>query len=156
MRFSQAKYGGSNDIMEQLHVLARGLLRRCPSCGQPHIFRQWLRMSDRCPRCGLHFEREEGYWTGAVAINTVVTELVFITMLATVVVWTWPNVPMIPVLVVAVGLNGGFPLLFYPISKTLWVAIDLVLHPLEEREQFEVVSLREARKRINIDQDNVS
>lgn len=107
-------------------------------------------MIDRCPQCGLHFEREEGYWTGAVAINTVVTELVFIAFLVAAVVWTWPDIPLAPVLAGALALNGLFPLFFYPVSKTLWVAIDLTLHPLEEREEHEVLSLRETKQRVNV------
>ena len=35
------------------------------------LFRHWFTMVADCPRCGLHFEREPGYWTGAVAINTI-------------------------------------------------------------------------------------
>ncbi len=134
--------------MSWKRTLLRGLTLHCPNCGQPRLFRHWLRMIDRCPQCGLHFEREEGYWTGAVAINTVVTEVIFVALLATVVIWTWPNVPMVPLLVAALVLNAVFPLFFYPISKTLWVAIDLSLHPLEEREQHEVTSLRDTRERM--------
>jgi Protein of unknown function (DUF983) len=106
-------------------------------------------MVDRCPQCGLYFEREEGYWTGAVAINLVVTELLFFACLAVAVIWTWPDVPLAPVLGGALALNGLFPLFFYPFSKTLWVAIDLTLHPLEEREEQEVSALRETKRRIN-------
>jgi hypothetical protein len=29
-------------------------------------------MRDHCPSCGLAFEREPGYWVGAVIINTIV------------------------------------------------------------------------------------
>lgn len=132
-------------------MLGRGLVRHCPNCGQGHLFRQWLRMSDRCPQCGLYFEREEGYWTGAVAINTVVTELIFIVVTAILVIWTWPDVPMVPILSAAIALNIIVPLIFYPISKTLWVAIDLMLHPLEEREQHEVASLRMTKQRHGTD-----
>ena len=32
-------------------------------------------MYERCPVCGWRYEREEGYWTGAIAINLVITEL---------------------------------------------------------------------------------
>ncbi len=140
-------------MKDELTMLGRGLVRRCPNCGQGHLFRQWLKMNDRCPQCGLYFEREEGYWTGAVAINTVFTELVFIAVTATFVIWTWPDVPMVPILAGAIALNIVFPLFFYPISKTLWVAIDLMLHPLEEREQFEVSSLRLTKQRAESDKE---
>ncbi len=137
--------------MDWRKILLRGLVLRCPNCGQGGLFRQWLRMDDRCPQCGLHFEREEGYWTGAVAINTVVTELVFFGILAVAVILTWPDPPLVPLLVGALLINVLFPLFFYPFSKTIWVAIDLCLHPLEEREQHEVASLRETKHRLNAD-----
>jgi hypothetical protein len=107
-------------------------------------------MVDRCPRCGLFFEREEGYWTGAVAINTIITELIFAIVLVVVIVWTWPDIPTKPLLIVALLLNGIFPLFFYPFSKTIWVAIDLILHPLEENELHEVTSLRQVRNRTEV------
>ena len=52
---------------------ARGLTRRCAVCGQGHLFVRWFTMVDRCPRCGLVFERIEGHWTGDLGINTVVS-----------------------------------------------------------------------------------
>jgi uncharacterized protein (DUF983 family) len=131
--------------MDELKIFGRGLLGRCPNCGQRHIFRRWLQMVDRCPNCGLFYEREEGYWTGAIAINTIVTELIFAIVLVVGVVWTWPDIPIKPILIIAVVLNGTFPLFFYPYSKTIWVALDLVLHPLEERELHEVITLRRVR-----------
>lgn len=133
--------------MQQLKLLGLGLIGHCPNCGQGRLFHRWVQMVDRCPQCGLFFEREEGYWTGAVAINTIVTELVFAIVVVTVIVWTWPDIPTKPLLIVALALNGIFPLFFYPFSKTIWVAIDLILHPLEEMEQHEVTSLREVRSR---------
>ena len=37
-----------------------GTTRRCPRCGSGHLFRRYFTMVDDCPRCGLHFEREQG------------------------------------------------------------------------------------------------
>ena len=59
-------------------MLARGAARRCARCGSGGLFRRWFTMAERCPRCDLQFEREEGYWTGAMMINLAVTEAVFL------------------------------------------------------------------------------
>lgn len=107
-------------------------------------------MVDRCPKCGIFFEREEGYWTGAVAINTIVTEMVFAIVLIIGVILTWPDIPIAPILVIALILNATVPLFFYPYSKTIWVALDLILHPLEEREQHEVITLRRVRNSVDV------
>jgi hypothetical protein len=48
---------------------------RCPYCGKGRIFSHGFTMNDHCSNCGWIFEREEGYWTGAIAINLVVAEM---------------------------------------------------------------------------------
>jgi hypothetical protein len=80
-----------------------------------------------CPRCGLRFEREEGYWSGAMAMNFVLTGTVFAVVFVTLVAVTVPNVPVGPLLAVLVPITVLGPVVGYPISKTLWVAIDRVV-----------------------------
>ncbi|MDZ7734421.1 MAG: hypothetical protein U5R31_16320 [Acidimicrobiia bacterium] len=41
---------------------------------------------------------------------------------------------MIPVLIVCVGTAMVFPAFFYPFSKTLWVAVELAMSPLQPGE----------------------
>ena len=89
-------------------------------------------MTDTCPGCGLRFEREQGYWLGAVIVNTAVTFALFIAIGITLISTTWPEVPWNVVLVVTLVFNALFPLLFYPFSKTIWVALDLAVRPVEE------------------------
>lgn len=117
-----------------VRAVVRGLLKRCPTCGEAKIFRRWFTLVARCPRCGLVFEREEGYWTGAMAINIGVTELVFVVALVAGLVLTWPAPPIAWLLAITVALNAFVPVLFYPFSKTIWISIDLLLHALDERE----------------------
>ncbi len=108
--------------------LGRGLTRRCPRCGQVGIFRRWVSMAEQCPRCGLRFERADGYWTGAIAINLLVTEAVFVVLLAAAIIVTWPDVPWTLVLVALIAVNILLPILFHPISRTLWVAAERHFH----------------------------
>ena len=54
-----------------------GLTKRCARCGSGHLFHRYFTMVDDCPRCGLHFEREQGYCAGALAINIIVAGAVF-------------------------------------------------------------------------------
>ena len=106
------------------HALGRGLLRRCPRCGSGGLFRHWTAIVDDCPNCGLHFERSEGYWTGSMALNLVVTETLFLTTFVIMIVATWPDVPWIAVLAVGVLVSLTTPIVFHPISRTLWVAAE--------------------------------
>jgi hypothetical protein len=85
-------------------------------------------MLDQCPGCGHLFEREEGYWVGAIIVNTAATEALFAVLFIGTLILTIPNVPWQPLLAVALGTNGVFPWIFYPSSKTTWVAIDVHWH----------------------------
>lgn len=91
-------------------------------------------MVDACPRCGLHFEREEGYWLGAMMVNLAVTEMVFVAVLVGMGVAFWPDVPWTTVFIVGVLVTVAVPLFFYPFSKTIWVAGDLLVRPADETD----------------------
>jgi uncharacterized protein (DUF983 family) len=112
-------------------MLWRGATRRCPRCGGGHLFQGWFKMVPDCPRCGLHFEREEGYWVGAVAVNTIVIGFVFAVLFVVTMALTVPDIPWVSLLMVVVPLMTIGPMIVYPFSKTLWLAIDLgFLQPL--------------------------
>lgn len=115
-------------------MLARGLARRCPVCGQGRLFRRWFTMLERCPRCGFRFERREGQFVGAVGINTVVSFGALMIVLIVGVVLSLPDLAVAPVLVACVITAVVVPVFFYPVSKTLWDAIDLAMSPLEPGE----------------------
>ena len=105
-------------------MLWRGLTRRCPRCGGGNLFQRWFRMVPDCPRCALHFEREPGYWVGAVAINTMVIGMLFTIVTVTVSAATIPDIPWVTLLMAEIPLMAIGPGAFYPFSKTLWVAVD--------------------------------
>jgi len=77
-----------------------------------------------CPRCGLHFEREAGYWTGALAINTILVGGVWAIAFVIAIVLTAPDIPVAPLLAILVPIMLIGPLVAYPFSKTVWVAVD--------------------------------
>jgi uncharacterized protein (DUF983 family) len=110
-------------------LLTRALRLRCPVCGQASMFTTWFRMRERCPRCVWRFEREEGYFTGAIAINLVVAELV----LCAAAIWLIAEgVPLFVSIPIGIVAAFALPLLGWPFSRSLWVALDLVLHPIGE------------------------
>lgn len=116
---------------DRLVMLWRGLTRRCPRCESGNLFRRWTEMVETCPRCELVYEREEGYWLGAIVINTLVTSILIALLFALTVGLTWPDIPALPLIAVGLPIGIVLPIAFYPASKTLWVAVDLCfLHPL--------------------------
>jgi len=104
-----------------------GFTKRCARCGSGHLFRRWFTIVDDCPRCDLHFEREQGYWAGALAINIGIAGVVFVVAFAVGLVLTVPDVPVGPFLAVLVPLMIIVPTFAYPFSKTIWVAVDRAL-----------------------------
>jgi len=99
-------------------------------------------MKEHCTRCGLGFEREPGYWVGAVIINTAVIFATFLLVFGGLVLITYPDVPWGLVLIVTIVANIAIPVVFYPLSKTLWSGLELSWHPLEPEE------IEEATERI--------
>lgn len=91
-------------------------------------------MREYCHRCGLRFEREPGYWVGAVIINTAVIFATFLVVFGGMVLLTFPDVPWGLVLGVTLAANLAIPVLFHPISRTVWSGMELSWHPLEPEE----------------------
>jgi uncharacterized protein (DUF983 family) len=115
----------------RIRMLGRGATRRCARCGGGDLFKRWFTMVPDCPRCGLHFEREQGYFTGAIAVNTIVIGGLFAVIFVGTLIATAPDIPIVPLLAVILPLMAIGPLVFYPFSKTIWVAIDMAfLQPL--------------------------
>lgn len=113
--------GGEDGAM--LRAIGRALRLHCPRCGSDGVVRR-LRMTESCPRCHHAFERHEGYWLGAIAINTVATIGVFAAAFVGATVLTWPDPPWTAITVGVVVLNTVFPIVFYPWAKVLWVALE--------------------------------
>src|SRR5580700_6170847 len=57
-------------------IFARGLTLRCPNCGARSLARGPLAVHERCRVCSLLFEREEGFFLGAMVFNYVIAVLV--------------------------------------------------------------------------------
>ena len=93
-------------------MLGRGATKRCARCGSGRLFTRWFDIVDDCPQCGLHFEREEGYWAGALAINISFAAAVFAVTLVTALAFTIPNVPVAPILAVLIPVMIILPIVF--------------------------------------------
>ncbi len=115
-------------------ALLRGSLGRCPACGAGRQTERWVRVRERCHRCGLLFERIEGHFIGAVGINTVISFGILLLSLVVSLVVTFPDFPVVPLILWHVGLAIVVPTFFLPLSRTLWTAIDIGMRPLAPDE----------------------
>lgn len=109
-------------------LLMRGLLLRCPRCGVGKLYRRGYQMYEACGACGWVFEREEGYWTGAMAVNLVVTEILIFAFVFPMLIL---QAPVVLTIILGLGLAILTPLLFYWHSKSLWMTVDFMLHPTD-------------------------
>ena len=87
-------------------------------------------MKDQCPSCRLVLNRKEsGYSLGGFWLNLLFAEGITAALFVTTLVKTWPNPPWtllqygLPILALVT------PIIFYPFSKTLFLAIDLAVRP---------------------------
>jgi len=110
-----------------IRVLFRGVRKRCPRCGHRRIFDGFFTLKARCPACDLRFEREEGGFLGAMAINYAVAIGFWLVVLGVGVALTVPVVPVAPILAMSIGVLAVVPVWFYPRSKTLWAAIEFLV-----------------------------
>jgi uncharacterized protein (DUF983 family) len=100
---------------------------RCPRCLEGRIWSGFLTMYARCPTCGLEFEREPGYFTGAMVVSY---------MLA---------VPVLGAMVIALMVVGGLDALpavligdtaylalvpfIFRYSRVVWLHFDWAIDP---------------------------
>ncbi len=109
----------------RLNLLAI-LRRRCPACRRGRVFRRVVAMNARCPECDITFEREAGYFTGAMYASY------FLGLATSMPVWmTMLLLGVNPGLILgitAVQLLVMSPLLF-SYSRVVWLHVDNMFNP---------------------------
>lgn len=111
-------------------TMRRAIARHCPYCGSPGIFDGYFALRERCPRCGVRFEREDGYFLGAYALNLIVAEFLGLGLALFLIFKTdLQYLPLIWQEIIAVALAIAFPVALFPFSRTVWIAMDLIFHP---------------------------
>ncbi|MDQ3810284.1 MAG: DUF983 domain-containing protein [Chloroflexota bacterium] len=121
-------------VTRVLSIVGRALTLRCPNCGGGSLFTSWFRMRGRCQRCGMRLvqraEHDNDYFLGAMMFNLVLADLVFAAGMLIWLMTTWPDVPWDLLRYVGLAFMIIAPILFYPLSKTVWLGFDLLFPPL--------------------------
>jgi uncharacterized protein (DUF983 family) len=116
-------------------MLARGARVRCAFCGGGPLLESWTRPRARCPRCGLRTDRgKPDFFLGAMVFNIALSEGVLALLIVGVLVAMHPVVPWNFLQYGGVALMVLAPIVFLPVSRTLWMAIDILLHPVTPDE----------------------
>jgi len=108
-------------------VLGRAVRLRCPRCGEGELFHGWFTMPARCTFCGIAFEREQGYFVGAIYVNYGVT--VVIAVAGYLVLWSRTTISTAAQLALWIPFVIVFPLWFFRYSRALWLALAYLFDP---------------------------
>jgi len=76
----------------------------------------------------------EGHSLGAVAVNTVVSSALVLTVVSLALVVFGTDVSTSFLLLIAAPIGLIFPILFDPVSRTLWNALELLMRPAQPDE----------------------
>ena len=112
-------------------VAARGWLSalwammrlRCPHCHQGRLFRGQFEMNDPCPVCGVLFQREEGYFLGAMYFSYVLATGVLIPLYV-IAALLLPNQGTVVIALVATLAYLPFVPAVFRYSRALWICMD--------------------------------
>jgi uncharacterized protein (DUF983 family) len=102
------------------------LKQRCPRCLQGRVFAGLFRMHQHCPMCGLAFEREPGYFMGAMYLSY------GLAIIATLPVWlpmAWLGRSLGEVLLVSGSLLIVESPWLFRYARVLWLYFDHALDP---------------------------
>jgi uncharacterized protein (DUF983 family) len=122
--------GTGSPPRKKSQLLWRAIRRRCPRCGSSEVWASFMRMRPHCTACGLQLDRgESDYFYGAYMLNFVAAELVPVIVFVVWLVAAWPNPPWNLLMVVTAVLAIASPILLYPTTKALWLALDLMFRP---------------------------
>jgi len=112
-------------------ALAGMLQQRCPRCRSGNIFRKSLflfpGMHERCPACDLKFEREPGYFLGAMYIGYGLA-LVTIAILS-LLLWWFFRWQIQNAVIGGVVLFLPFAPFLTVMARVLWIYLDQSIDP---------------------------
>jgi uncharacterized protein (DUF983 family) len=118
-----------------LKLLRRTLRLRCPNCGKGAVMSKRGSIHQRCAVCNFRYERsDENYWAGAMFFGYLFGAFTFAVVLLVTLIALWPNVPWDTLQwAIPVGM-GLFLLVWIPISRVVWLAVDVLVRPVQPSE----------------------
>jgi uncharacterized protein (DUF983 family) len=118
---------GEPGFRRMTRVLGRAARLVCPRCGGTPLFRGWFTMPPACERCGLRFERAQGYFVGAIYVNYTVTATSVIG--GYLLLWRYADVSLTTQFLVWIPVAVLLPLWFFRYSRSLWLSLEYLINP---------------------------
>jgi len=85
-------------------------------------------MNEPCPRCGLRFEREPGYWTGAMMASYALGVPVLVLIVAA--LWLLTGWDIVLVLIAGDVLFLAAAPFIWRYSRVVWLHLDWLIDPV--------------------------
>jgi uncharacterized protein (DUF983 family) len=111
-----------------LRRLPAAFLQRCPRCLEGRVFEGVFAMRPTCPVCGLGFQREPGYYLGAMYFSYAIA-CFFITTLTLSLLYLFPGHDDKVLVLVAGALFLPLVPLTFRWSRVLWMHFDQIFDP---------------------------
>ena len=117
--------------ISKARLVFRGVMHRCPVCGERGPIVRWFGITERCPHCHYGFHRMEGHEIGYIGLNTVVCfTLTFATVLIGTILMA-PNIQSTALIIAGLIPAGLGPVILLPSCRMAWIALDLLFRPLQ-------------------------
>jgi uncharacterized protein (DUF983 family) len=117
----------SNSLARLGKMLRAGIRLRCPRCAVGKLYAQPFKMYDHCHHCNLKYEREQGYFIGAIYINYAAT--VAIAVPGFLLLDTFTSMTINQQLLLWIPFAVIFPLICFHHARSLWLVLDHFFNP---------------------------
>lgn len=105
---------------------------RCPECKKGIVYRNGMDMNRLCPSCGIEFEREPGYFSGAIWIASLLATPVMFFLMFGFFYFFRDLHPTVPGLLAALAFIPLVPITI-KLSRSIWMYLDHQMHPQRRR-----------------------
>ena len=107
------------------------LALRCPRCLAGRVWRGFVSMNPTCPECGFIFERESGYFAGAMVVSYALA----VPILASIVIGLIIVAKLDAVVALIIGNTAYLVLVpfIFRYSRVVWLHIDWLIDPGERQ-----------------------
>lgn len=97
---------------------------KCPICFEAKIFKGAVTMNDNCPNCSFKFERETGYFLGAMHFSYIWAGIILV-LLIFILTLFFPDIREYKLVPFATILLIPFVPISFRYSRIVWIYFDL-------------------------------
>lgn len=112
----------------KINLVTRILKEKCPHCGKGNVYEKKQRffelpvMKERCGTCNYYFDREPGYFLGAMYISYGLAIFQGIATFLLLHIFL-PTIPTIWVVLIIIGIISIFSMKNYKLSRIIYIHI---------------------------------